>query len=284
MSVLKGPDIQAQGVVVRAAMGSVESAALLEAAIEKRRRTVDLNAAAERLFAEARTERLKAHAEAEALIADAHASVAKTVALVRLQFEKAGETISTLQEAKATAAEIIRNAEAQAEANREAGRAEGQQMGYAEIEGHIQVVMQIAERARVDRAQLITEAEPDVAGVAIDIARRIIGDEVQARPDVVGKFVLQALQRITAQDGVRVRLHPETIRQLGDTLRRVTASYADRGIEVVPDPAVERIGVVIETRRGTVDGRLETQLERVASSFSGLAGAPLGYTKSEGGT
>ncbi len=285
MSVLKAPDIQAQALVVRAAIGSAESAAALEATIERRRRTVDLNAAAERLFDEAKAERMKAHVEIEATFAEARRRVDEA----RRQIEEAGETILTLREAhdfrarqeaeaesiKAQARQIVVEAEASAESIREAARVNGRQQGYDELAGHFEVVMRLAEGARVERAQLIAEAEPDVIGLAVEVARRIVLSEVQARPDVIRDMVARALQRVTAQDGVRVRLNPETIRQLGDGARRIASSYAERGIEVVPDDSVERVGVVVETRRGTVDGRLETQLARVSQAFSGLAGAPL---------
>jgi flagellar assembly protein FliH len=287
MGVLKAPDIQAQALVVRAAIGSAESAAALEATIERRRRTVDLNAAAERLFEEAKAERLRVHAEVEALVAAAKADTAETYAEAKRRVEEAGETILTLREAReyraqqereaeairAQALQVVADAEASADAIREAARAEGRQQGRDEIAEHIEVALQLAANAKVERAQLIAEAEPDVIGVAVEIARRIIHAEVQARPDFVQDMVSRALQRVTAQDGIRVRLNPETMRQLGDSLRRAAASYAERGVEVVGDESVERVGVVVETRRGTVDGRLETQLERVSSTFSGLAGA-----------
>ena len=287
MGVLKAPDIQAQALVVRAAIGSVESAAALEATIERRRRTVDLNAAAERLFEEAKAERLRVHAEVEALVATAKADTAETYAEAKRRVEEAGETILTLREAReyraqqereaeairAQALQVVADAEASADAIREAARAEGRQQGRDEIAEHIEVALQLAANAKVERAQLIAEAEPDVIGVAVEIARRIIHAEVQARPDFVQDMVSRALQRVTAQDGIRVRLNPETMRQLCDSLRRAAASYAERGVEVVGDESVERVGVIVETRRGTVDGRLETQLERVSSTFSGLAGA-----------
>ncbi len=287
MGVLKAPDIQAQALVVRAAIGSAESAAALEATIERRRRTVDLNAAAERLFEEAKAERLRVHAEVEALVAAAKADTAETYAEAKRRVEEAGETILTLREAReyraqqereaeairAQALQVVADAEASADAIREAARAEGRQQGRDEIAEHIEVALQLAANAKVERAQLIAEAEPDVIGVAVEIARRIIHAEVQARPDFVQDMVSRALQRVTAQDGIRVRLNPETMRQLGDSLRRAAASYAERGVEVVGDESVERVGVIVETRRGTVDGRLETQLERVSSTFSGLAGA-----------
>ncbi len=287
MGVLKAPDIQAQALVVRAAIGSAESAAALEATIERRRRTVDLNAAAERLFEEAKAERLKAHAEIEAMVAAAQAETAETFAEAKRRVEEAGETVLTLREARefraqqehevesirAQALQIVADAEASAEAIREAARAEGRQQGHDEVAEQITLAMELAANAKVDRAQLIAEAEPDVIGVAVEIARRIIHSEVQARPDVIQEMVSRALQRVSAQDGIRVRLNPETMRQLGDNLRRAAASYADRGIEVVGDESVERVGVIVDTRRGTVDGRLETQLDRVSSTFSGLAGS-----------
>lgn len=271
MSVLKGPDIQSQALVVRAAIGSAESAAALEATIERRRRTVDLNAAAERLFAEARSERLKAHADSQTMIADAKSEVAETIAEAKRRIDEVGETIYTLQEARRCLAEQ----EAKVDAAREEARAEGHAQGLAEIAGHLEIAMQMAMQARVSRAQLIAEAEPDVVGVAVEVARKIIHSEVQARPEIMHGLVSQALKRVTAQDGIRVRIHPDTIRLLGDTLRQVGASYANRGLEIVPDASIERIGLVVETRRGTVDGRLETQLERVSSAFSGLTGVTI---------
>ena len=271
MSVLKGPDIQSQALVVRAAIGSAESAAALEATIERRRRTVDLNAAAERRFGEARAERLKAHADSQTLIADAKAEVAETIAEAKRRIDEAGETIYTLQEARRFLAEQ----EAKVEAAREEGRSEGHAQGLAEVAGHLEIAMQMAMQARVDRAQLIAEAEPDVVGVAVEVARKIIHSEVQARPEIMHGLVSEALKRVTAQDGIRVRIHPDTIRLLGDTLRQVAVSYANRGLEIVPDASIERIGLVVETRRGTVDGRLETQLERVSSAFSGLTGVTI---------
>ncbi len=271
MSVLKGPDIQSQALVVRAAIGSAESAAALEATIERRRRTVDLNAAAERLFAEARAERLKAHADAQTMTADAKAEVAETIAEAKRRIDEAGETIYTLQEAKRFLAEQ----QAIVEAARQQGRSEGHAQGLSDVAGHLEIAMQMAVQARVNRAQLIAEAEPDVVGVAVEVARKIIHSEVQTRPDIMHGLVSEALKRVTAQDGIRVRIHPDTIRLLGDTLRQVGASYANRGLEIVPDASIERIGLVVETRRGTVDGRLETQLERVSEAFSGLTGVTI---------
>ena len=271
MSVLKGPDIQSQALVVRAAIGSAESAAALEATIERRRRTVDLNAAAERLFAEARAERLKAHADSQTMIAEAKAEVAETIAEAKRRIDEVGETIYTLQEARRCLAEQ----EAKVEAAREEARIAGHAQGLAEVAGHLEIAMQMAMQARVDRAQLIAEAEPDVVGVAVEVARKIIHSEVQARPEIMHGLVSEALKRVTAQDGIRVRIHPDTIRLLGDTLRQVAVSYANRGLEIVPDASIERIGLVVETRRGTVDGRLETQLERVSSAFSGLTGVTI---------
>ena len=271
MSVLKGPDIQSQALVVRAAIGSAESAAALEATIERRRRTVDLNAAAERLFAEARAERLKAHADSQTMIADAKSEVAETIAEAKRRIDEVGETIYTLQEARRCLAEQ----EAKLEAAREEARAEAHAQGLADIAGHLDIAMQMAMQARVNRAQLITEAEPDVVGVAVEVARKIIHSEVQSRPEIMHGLVSEALKRVTAQDGIRVRIHPDTIMLLGDTLRQVSASYANRGLEIVPDASIERIGLVVETRRGTVDGRLETQLERVSSAFSGLTGVTI---------
>jgi flagellar biosynthesis/type III secretory pathway protein FliH len=52
----------------------------------------------------------------------------------------------------------------------------------------------------------------------------------------------------------------------------MTARFADRGVDVVPDRTLELTGVVVETRSGAVDGSIEAQLNKVERSMLALTG------------
>ena len=257
-----------------------------------------------RLVAEAESARIltKARAEAERLIAQAQAQAQvelgrakveaeQLVEQARVRFEEAGETITTLAEARqilvehqADAAEIVAEAEAKRtaifdearaagfEEGRAAGYAEGAQAAREELTAELELAHGVAAQAVVDRETLIAAAEPEIVRLAMEVTRKLIAREVDTDPDIIKGLVTRAMLK-TAGDGViRLRLNPETITRLGDYLSDISARFVSRGVEVVPDSAVEPAGAIVDTRTGSVDARLTTQVAKVEHSLLSLTG------------
>lgn len=110
--------------------------------------------------------------------------------------------------------------------------------------------------------------EQSALRLSLAIAERLVRRELASRPELAGDIVREALQLAATAPTVRLRMHPDTIADLGacggdvlDNLRRV--SHA----ELAPDPAISRHGCIVETRQGTIDARLETQLDRIAAEL-----------------
>jgi len=146
---------------------------------------------------------------------------------------------------------------------RAAGRAEGEAQARQAMQAELQPVLQklaaaIHESAEL-RARLRGEAEADLVRLAIAIARRVIGREVNTDPEAITGLVKAGLERLRTQEVFRVRLHPDCKARVMEYLARFGASHVD----VLGDAACEPGAVVFETSRGNLDASVETQLREI---------------------
>lgn len=228
---------------------------------------------------------LEAHEEAERLLADARRQAAEigadAAARADEELERARAAAREIQQSAAVAAEQVR---AEAE---QAGRAEGFARGEAEgmAHGHaeglakaefetvetIGRVTQLAESAAVDRRELLHAAEDEVVRLAVQIAEKVLQREVQMDRRLINHMAELALQYVAVGGQVRLRVNPADFNELSAYWhQRHGEVEVDRSYEIVTDAEIGRGGVVIETRAGRVDARLETQLEEVARSLGAM--------------
>ncbi len=173
--------------------------------------------------------------------------------------EARNEAASIVARAKAEADDIINRAETEAARIKEeaaaVGLEEGRNQGAAELS---QVVAAASQRL----AQIEAQVEPQLKDLAIKIARKILGRELEFHPDGVVDIVKQALsEKARQRREIYLRVNPndlQFIRENKADLLEVLSRAKEIGIR--EDPEVERGGVVIETDAGTIDAQLETQL------------------------
>jgi flagellar biosynthesis/type III secretory pathway protein FliH len=159
-------------------------------------------------------------------------------------------------EATSRAQELGARARAEAES---AGRRQG------EIEG-----VAILARAHAARARLLTETEDDVARLALGIARKIVEAELALNGEAIARIVSSALQSARLGRAVVVRVHPDELASL-EASRPTLSAAAGRseGLVLRPDPSVGRGGCVVESELGTIDARLDTQLDAIERALLG---------------
>ena len=164
--------------------------------------------------------------------------------------------------AEATARSEAMLAEAQQEAERmradaeAAGREAGRQEGIGQLS---EAVARASARLQAAEAQLV----PQLGSLAVSIARKILGRELEFAPEAVVELVKQALaDKARQRREITLRVHPDDLRILRDS-RADLAEVLSRSKEIalIEDPKVERFGVIIETDAGTIDAQLETQLQ-----------------------
>jgi flagellar assembly protein FliH len=209
---------------------------------------------------------------------DLHRQCDEYVAKSRQQGEQ------LLAEAAAEAEEIRCQAHAEGLA---AGRRDGMLSAEAAIEARaaeiataqteerlksaLPAIREAVQLLHLERDQLLTTWETAAVTLAAAIAEKIVRRELLQQPALRVDMIREALRLAAGQPHVRHRLHPLDLTMLEthapDVLRQLAASQA----EFVADDSIALGGCVIESRHGSIDARLETQLARITEELLNAA-------------
>lgn len=144
------------------------------------------------------------------------------------------------------------------EAERERGFQQGLQAGLAELSEKIL-------EAEFGREKILNEAEPQIIRMVMDIAEKVIGREVEkgAIVDIVKQAISQAVGR-----KVTVRINPQDVPAMKEREKDLmTALDGTQSVSIKEDETIPPGGCVVETEKGAVDARLETQLEAIKKAL-----------------
>ena len=107
-----------------------------------------------------------------------------------------------------------------------------------------------------------------VVGLAIAIADKILHRSLEIQPEIAVELVRETLDLAAGSSRLLLRMHPKDVTLLGPHADDVVRAASRCGeVEIAADPSIARGGCVIETQHGTIDARLETQLERIMSEL-----------------
>lgn len=178
------------------------------------------------------------------------------------------EAARILEEAEEFAAEIRREAYEESENLKTQAYREGTENALIEFERNLV-------ESREIREKVWRETEKDLLRLAVRLAERIIGREIEKSDKTIVEIVSTALQNARQQEKLTVRVNPKDL----PTLEKQTKNLGSgriQFIDFVADPRVASSGCMIESEVGTIDARLETQLrvlERALLSQSEGEGA-----------
>jgi flagellar biosynthesis/type III secretory pathway protein FliH len=149
--------------------------------------------------------------------------------------------------------------EAELAAARAAGYEEGLNAGRSEVSAAASALASATRAMDEARAASAAEIEPVAVGLALKIAEKVLGGELEARPELVLDVVRGALRRLTEPLPATLLVNPEDA-------ELVRGAIADFGVElsVREDRRVERGGCVVRTQAGEIDAQITAQLERAA--------------------
>jgi type III secretion protein L len=169
-------------------------------------------------------------------------------------------------EARTTAKDIIADAQKQkaeilAEANREKDAVFAKAAEDAKADVMAKASEEIA-RAKIQAGQILSDSEKDIIELALKVAAKIIGRDLQRDPEIITEICATATEsaraakamilRVNPKDGALLReKKPKLMEQIGRTLELAIRDDAD----------VEPGGCLIQTEFGTIDAQLKTQFD-----------------------
>jgi flagellar assembly protein FliH len=107
------------------------------------------------------------------------------------------------------------------------------------------------------------EAEPVAVELALRIAEKVLGGELEARPELVLDVVRGALRRLTEPLPATLLVNPEDADLVRDSIDEFSIEHGG-DLTVREDRRVERGGCVVRTQAGEIDAQITAQLERAA--------------------
>ena len=104
----------------------------------------------------------------------------------------------------------------------------------------------------------------DYLNLAVMLAERIIGSELEQKPEKIAQIALTLLAEATGAKKAMLEASPID----ADALRAQTAEGGEP-ITVEANADLARGSLILHTDLGTIDGRLTPQLERLAAALKG---------------
>jgi flagellar assembly protein FliH len=198
------------------------------------------------------------------------------------------QTEETIQKARQKAAELVEAAKKQVEqmvetARQEASelknqaKQEGFQTGHQEgltgarkeFEAKLATALSLLAGAEEERLTRIRSSEPELLKLAVHIAEKIIGAELQLNPNAQLEILKEALAGIPTAGTITIRVNPDDYRFIEENLPAIKEVFSDPiPVKVQRDQGIAPGNCYIETDHGHMDSRIKTQLEMIMAELS----------------
>jgi flagellar assembly protein FliH len=184
-----------------------------------------------------------------------------------------------VEQAQAEAKKLIEQAKvygetAKSEAHQEGfklGKEDGYKAGQEAFAGYMKKAGDLIKQIMLEHKRVFDEVEPVLAKLAVEIAKKVISDEVNTNPDVVISVVKQALVKMRSREKVIIKVNPDDLEHARNN-REIFAAMIEgiKEMDIVGDPRVDKGGCLIETNLGNTDARIGTQIEAIEIAFMNM--------------
>lgn len=151
---------------------------------------------------------------------------------------------------------------------------EGFETGYAEglakskqlLQEQIDSITKLLSSASEVLQSQIVGLEDIVVALGFETVCKIIGDSQQDCDSVIA-IVRQVISHVKECEPITIRVSPSDFHLLSENKAAITQAQFSSAITLMPDDRVLLGGCLIETSGGSLDGRLETQLQQVKDAL-----------------
>ena len=112
------------------------------------------------------------------------------------------------------------------------------------------------------RADVLAQAEQDLVDLSLEIARKVLAQEIQAERYQIDPIVREALSQAPSGQEAIVRLNPADFARI-EQAKGEDEQEGAGNIRFLADPAVARASARVETAEGTVESNVESKLDDI---------------------
>lgn len=174
----------------------------------------------------------------------------------------------------AIAAKVRREMQAEYEKALASAHAEAEKQGYA---AGLSKAEESVKRASLQQAQqfaalagslnklrssFVVEAEDSIVEIAYAAICRVLGDGMTSS-EGIRAIARQAIAEAGDSQDLTLRLHPSDHALVGGTADSAESAPFMSNVKLVSDPSIRAGGCIVDSRHGSLDARLDVQLERL---------------------
>lgn len=183
-----------------------------------------------------------------------------------------------LAQGRIDAAHLVAQAEGEADLIRRHAAEEGCRAAMRDVERMVEervapsleALGRTADELKHAKQAWLAHWEEAAVRLAAAMAARIVRRELRQRPEITLTLVREALELAAGSPDVRLHLNPQDYQTLGEEVRKLTKTMSALGqAEVTADESIGPGGCRVETRFGTIDQRIESQLNRIVEELLG---------------
>ena len=128
---------------------------------------------------------------------------------------------------------------------------------------------QLSQKMSPQLAERMEVLEKALLQLTVEAVAKIVGS-LPITVDVIEASLRETLGAAAGVPVLRVMLNPEDLKMLENaSYSEIRSQCAARGIQMTPDPAVDRGGCLVETSSGFVDGLRSSRISSFSSALEG---------------
>lgn len=144
------------------------------------------------------------------------------------------------------------------------GKNAAEQAVRAEYEDRLTEVQQLLLQGYEQKQTIIAEAEPFLLELATAIAEQIVKQELETAPDKFVGLIQEHILRFKEKESITICVHPSDFDFIVSQRNHlISVVNGETEIKIIPDHSVTEKGCIIRTAYGSVDARIDTQIEEV---------------------
>lgn len=176
-----------------------------------------------------------------------------------------GEAERILNKANEQASEIQKEAETK---GFEQGKKEGFEAGTKGAGLLIDSFTKLVEEISRVRKDFYKNCEEEMIHLAVNVAKTVIGTEINSDPKLVQSVIKKAVLQLQNREEMTIAVNPDDLAEAEKFRSKLSLLIKDIDkVTFKSDHLIARGGCVVETNIGSIDARIETQLESIQETF-----------------
>lgn len=159
----------------------------------------------------------------------------------------------------------------------EEARNRGYEDGYNEAKKQCEDILQeaefVREHARTEYKEVLESIESDAINVILDIAKKVIGDEISTNKESILMLIRQAFEKCSNKENVILRVSAEDYDFIEENKEKLLSLVEGIGtMDIKKDVSLKTGSCLVETSYGNVDAGVQTKLKKIEDAFRNVIG------------